>query len=267
MTSNDSRSATHAAGASAPSPNSVKVLQRAAGTAIFSHPAGYGRSSLGRLQSWVRRRVRHAVWLACIAMSLCGCSSVPPVQPQPYTVSGKASLRTAAGEQVFRFRWAQRDGLYDVWLWGALGLGRTHLQGGEDYLTLTASQQPVVAGPAAQIMQTHLGWSVPLAALGSWLNGEPAMALPTDAQLIDTSGRLIKLEQARWSVTFADHTPAANGWRPQRVAISGAGLMLELTIRVPQAVMSETSLTPKDSIRTIARSKIEASNPRLSGAG
>jgi outer membrane biogenesis lipoprotein LolB len=145
-----------------------------------------------------------------------------------------------------------------------LGLGRTHLQGGEDNLTLTASQQPVVSGPAAQIMQTHLGWSLPLAALGSWLNGQPAEALPTKAKDIDTSGRLMRLEQAQFSVTFADHTPVASGWRPQRVAISGQGLMLEVTIRIPQPVMSETSLTPKDSIRTIARSKIVATNPRLS---
>ena len=264
MTDNDSRSATHAAGASVPCPNSKKVPQLAGNSVFFSRPTRSEKSSLGPLKSRVSTGARTAAWLAAIVFAIGGCSTVPPAQPQSYALAGKASLRTAAGEQVFRFRWTQRDGVYDVWLWGALGLGRTHLQGSEDNLTLTASQQPVVSGPAAQIMQTHLGWSLPLAALGSWLNGQPAKALPTKAKDIDASGRLMRLEQAQFSVTFADHTPVASGWLPQRVAISCQGLMLEVTIRIPQAVMSETSLTPKDSIRTIARSKIVATNPRPS---
>ena len=168
MTGNDSRSATHAAGASVPCPSSLKMPQLAGNPAFFSRPSRSEKSSLGPLKSWVSTGARTAAWLAAIVFAIGGCSTVPPAQPQSYTLAGKASLRTAAGEQVFRFRWTQRDGVYDVWLWGALGLGRTHLQGGEDNLTLTASQQPVVSGPAAQIMQTHLGWSLPLAALGSW---------------------------------------------------------------------------------------------------
>ena len=85
--------------------------------------------------------------------------SAPPVQTLTYAVSGKVSINAPADRQVLRFRWQQADGFYDVWLWGALGVGRTHLQGTQEALKITAPQQPIITGPAAQIMQDRLGWA------------------------------------------------------------------------------------------------------------
>jgi len=167
-----------------------------------------------------------------------GCVSAPPVQTLTYAVSGKVSIDAPADRQVLQFRWQQADGYFDVWLWGALGVGRTHLQGTQEALTITAPQQPIITGPAAQIMLDRLGWVLPLDAMGAWLAGSPASSLSTSASTSDPAGRLQQIIQADWAVTFADYRQVDGQWRPKRIVIEGKGLTLDVSIRHPRAVMS-----------------------------
>ena len=92
--------------------------------------------------------------------------------------------RQSAG---FAVRWQQADGFYDVWLWGALGVRRTHLQGTQEALKMrhTAADNHRAA---AQIMQDRLGWALPL---GTMVPGWPAPAssLSMSASTSDSAGR------------------------------------------------------------------------------
>lgn len=186
-----------------------------------------------------------ALSVLCLGLLL-GCSAMPTVEPLSYIVSGKAVIRTAAADQNMRFRWQQQSGYFDIWLWGTLGAGRTHLQGTQKALTISLPKQPVKQGPAKQIMQEQLGWSLPLAALGAWLRGRVAPQLAVDAEDIDAQGRLLAAEQAGWSVTFSQHQPDGKGWRPRQISVSGRDLTLQLTLTVPRAVMlQKTSQSAK----------------------
>ena len=148
-------------------------------------------------------------------------------------VSPEAARRGPGGPKT-----CKTDGFYDVWLWGALGVGRTHLQGTQEALKITAPQQPIITVPAAQIMQDRLGWALPLDAMGAWLAGAPASSLSMSSSISDAAGRLQQITQADWTITFADHRQVDGQWRPERIVIKGKGLTLDVSIRHPRAVMT-----------------------------
>ena len=182
-----------------------------------------------------RQGVAVVLFFLCMAS---GCVSAPPTQTLTYAVSGKVRIDAPAGDEVLRFRWQQADGYFDVWFWGALGVGRTHLQGSEEALTIRSPQRPVITGPAAQIMQERLGWDLQLDAMGAWLAGSPAASLSISVRTSDAVGRLQQIIQADWTITFADHRQVGGQWRPERIRIKGKGLTLDVSIRYPRAVMS-----------------------------
>ncbi len=158
-------------------------------------------------------------------------------------LSGKASFRTAEASQAFRFRWQQNQGAYDIWLWGALGAGRTQIVGTAESLTITTAPNQTVTGRPSELMEQQLGWSVPLEALGAWLSGSSAQSLPVSARQVDDAGRLLGLTQGGWQVEFANHNRYENQWKPLRITITGADLELDLVISRPRPAMERPTRT------------------------
>lgn len=177
---------------------------------------------------------------------LMGCASLPtsdeatvlvPQSPANYVVSGKAKVSAADLAQSLRFRWQQQNGEYDIWLWGALGMGRTHLQGNEANFVITQGSQQL-SGGAAELMQAHFGWSVPVGALSAWLRGVAAPTMPVANTRMDALERLTAVQQRDWNVAFADHQLVNNVWLPGRVSIRGQQVDLEVVLLWPQPVMA-----------------------------
>ena len=140
-------------------------------------------------------------------------------------------------EQSLRFHWQQRNGEYDIWLWGALGMGRTHLQGNETNFIITEGSQQL-SGGATELMQAHFGWSVPVGALSAWLRGATAPNMLVANKRLDTLERLIAVQQRDWNVAFADHQLVNNVWLPGRVTIRGQKVDLEVVLLWPRRVIA-----------------------------
>ena len=192
--------------------------------------------------------VRFGAVIAVVAL-LIGCASLPePIRPvasmpqasEHYVVSGKARINAPDLTQSLRFRWQQQNGQYDIWLWGALGMGRTHLQGSEETFIISDGSQQI-AGSPGDLMRAHFGWSVPVEALGAWLRGAAASTMPVNLQQSDDRDRLIALQQGAWRVTFADHEALNNAWLPGRVTVVGKQLDLEVVLAWPKAVMTSNT--------------------------
>lgn len=181
-----------------------------------------------------------------LAAWLMSCVSLPtsdevaaraPQTPANYAVSGKAKVSARNLAQSLRFRWQQQSGEYDIWLWGALGMRRTHLQGNEANFIITEGSQQL-SGGATELMQAHFGWSVPVGALSAWLRGATALNMPVANKRMDTLERLIAVQQRDWSVAFADHQLVNNVWLPGRVTIRGQQVDLEVVLLWPKLVMA-----------------------------
>ena len=181
-----------------------------------------------------------------LAFWLTGCAFLPTSDeaavgalqsPANYVVSGKAKVSALDLAQSLRFRWQQQNGEYDIWLWGALGMGRTHLQGNEtNFIIIEGSQQ--LSGGATELMQAQFGWSVPVSALSAWLRGDAAPNMPVANKRVDALQRLIAMQQRDWNVAFADHQLVNNVWLPGRVTIRGQQVDLEVVLAWPKPVMA-----------------------------
>ena len=206
---------------------------------------------------------------------LIGCATLPepirPVAPMPqasenYVVSGKARIKAPDLTQSLRFRWQQQNGQYDIWLWGALGMSRTHLKGSEETFIISDGSQQISGSPG-DLMRAHFGWSVPVGALGAWLRGAAASTMPVNLQQSDDRDRLIALQQGAWRVTFANYKVINNGWLPGRVSVVGKQLDLEIVLTWPQAVMTSNIAQPLTEAKLFDTSTRELDNSALENCG
>lgn len=166
-----------------------------------------------------------------------GCVSQPPAMAASYAVSGKAVIRSPQGGQRLSFRWQQARGEYRISVWGALGVGRLQLSGTEQALLVSSGGRDAITGPAAQMMEQHLGWSVPLEAMGSWLLGEPANTLAQDLVVTDDRGRVTRLKQGNWEIEFSQYEWVNDQWRPKRMDITGGQISMRVVLSLPKPVM------------------------------
>ena len=178
-----------------------------------------------------------AIVMAFGLLGASGCISRPSVLIPAYAVSGKAVIRSPQGGQRLNFRWQQAQGEYRISVWGALGVGRVQLSGTEQALSVSGDIRGPVTGPAAQMMEQYLGWSVPLEAMNSWLRGQPANTLAQDLIATDDRGRVTSVKQAAWQIEFSQHELVDEQWRPKRLDITTAAVSVRVVLALPKPVM------------------------------
>ena len=166
-----------------------------------------------------------------------GCASQPPAMAASYAVTGKAVVRSPQGSQRMSFRWQQARGEYRISVWGALGVGRVQLSGTQQAISVFKGGGDAMSGPAAQMMDQYLGWSVPLEAMGSWLLGEPATTLGQDLVTTDDRGRVTGLRQGGWEIEFSQYEWVNDRWRPKRMDITGGQISMRVVLSSPKPVM------------------------------
>lgn len=161
-----------------------------------------------------------SLFFIVIFIVLVGCAGQPvdTALPPDWSTSGKLSVRNAQQAQSARFRWQEwRSGSqtqYRVEVWGPLGQGRTVFAGSADELKVTRGERLIESGPALDIMLRHLGFQLPLAVLGGWLDGDPGPSAVV--QTLDASGRVAQFDYANWQVGFSRYSAEIDG-KPRRI--------------------------------------------------
>ena len=174
---------------------------------------------------WVLNRAeslrRLALLGAVVVLSACVSQPTHLVDNYDFFAQGKLGIKAPQQQFSGNFSWRQTGVEVELQLWGPLGQGRTVLQGNPDHLVLRRGEEVVAQGVPEQVMEQHLGWSLPLSVVGAWLTGEPYTGFPvaqtclaTFCQLgweIATSGavaegspipRRIKAEREGYRVTL-----------------------------------------------------------------
>lgn len=168
---------------------------------------------------------------ACAVVS--GCTSLPPAAPlgpAQFTVQGRMGVSTGAETFSSSFHWVQAHDRFQIELWGPLGQGRTRMVGSEQDVTVYAPDGEVYLEPdSATAMRRWLGFSVPIDALRSWIQGRQAPGYPADEAIRDEEGDLRNLRQLGWVLVFSDYGLAEPTHRvPGRIRASQAGVKVTL---------------------------------------
>ncbi|MHB0852189.1 lipoprotein insertase outer membrane protein LolB [Stutzerimonas nitrititolerans] len=187
----------------------------------------------------------------CLMLLLAGCAGLGPREsvegsgnPQDWAmhkervseidgwqISGKIGIRAPQESGSGTLFWLQRQEYFDIRLSGPLGRGATRLTGRPDAVALeVAGQGRFEADSPEALVQSQLGWQLPVSNLLWWVRGLPAPDSRSRLSLDDQS-RLAMLQQDGWDVEYLGYSEENGFALPERIKLSGRDLQITLVIK------------------------------------
>ena len=179
-----------------------------------------------------------------LAFVIAGCAQVPLkdesaayeqqrtrlLELDHWSLNGRFAIRYHDEGGSGIIRWIRKGDDYDLRLYDALGRmqlrlwresGRVSMQSREGELQDSES--------AEQLMQSQLGWSLPITALDHWVRGLEDPDLPLEAHQVD--GLYVQsLSQAQWQIAYSRHELVDGLWVPGMIRIEGRDISLKLIV-------------------------------------
>lgn len=189
--------------------------------------------------------------LPALALLLAGCAGLAPQESvegpgnaedwkvhkahvseiDGWQISGKIGIRAPQDSGSGTLFWLQRQDYFDIRLSGPLGSGATRLTGRPDAVALeVAGQGRFEARSPEALVESQLGWQLPVSNLLWWVRGLPAPDSRSRVAL-DASGRLASLQQDGWDVQYLGYSEEDGYTLPSRIKLAGRDLQITLVIK------------------------------------
>ncbi|MDX1605371.1 MAG: lipoprotein insertase outer membrane protein LolB [Candidatus Competibacterales bacterium] len=185
--------------------------------------------------------MRRRALLAVVGALAAGCATVPPVPdsgtaeldreplPEHWTLDGRLALSDAARSWQASLHWEQRGAHYRIDLVGPLGQGRLAIRGGPDGVSLETERETLHAEDPDELLARATGLRLPVRGLRYWVLGRPAPAAPA-RPVTDDQGRLRRLQQSGWYLTYPNYITVEGRPMPQRIRAEREALDLRVLI-------------------------------------
>jgi len=175
-----------------------------------------------------------------IVVALGACSSLPrgregqvltPAQLESFQLAGRINLRVEKEAFPGRIRWSHSPSREELWFYSPVGAAVARLKQDENgALLVNAQGQEYRAQNVQSLAAEVLGWDLPLKGLPYWVRGLPwPGAEPADLQR-DAQGRITRLEQAGWQVSYLAWSAAGSDALPAKLDLAGERLRLRLVV-------------------------------------
>lgn len=173
------------------------------------------------------------VLAAAAALLFAGCAplsgSIAP--SSPFDLLGRVLAGADGRAFSAGFRWRHEMQSNEIWLMSPTGTTLAYISSDAAGATLiTADQQEYRAFSAEGLTRQALGWALPLAQLQYWVRGEMVPDVAAEAVERDVRGRLVRLDQAGWSLRFAYPEVPAQSALPRRLDLEQAGQRIRMVI-------------------------------------
>lgn len=184
-----------------------------------------------------------------MAAALALCSCIGPVKPpatipvdwsarqvqlseiERWGLRGRAGVRIGEEGLQIRMHWQQHGAQdYTLRFYGPLGRGGVLIGDARGIELQTGSGETYRGSDAEQLMQEHLGWSVPLAGLSFWMRGLPYPHRPFELLHLDKRERLSRLHQDGWQVSIGEYTVQDGHELPARLQAENGALRVRLAV-------------------------------------
>ncbi|OGT63885.1 MAG: outer membrane lipoprotein LolB [Gammaproteobacteria bacterium RIFCSPHIGHO2_12_FULL_45_9] len=169
---------------------------------------------------------RWGVVISGLLLGLGGCSAtLPPLSsdaPKEWTtrmvelsaimqwdIRGSLSIAHGGENSIASYRWREINlSQYQIDLYGALNLYHTIIAGTPKGVTLWQSNRVHQdASTPEELVQSVLGWPLPVSNLMYWVRGLPAPDDTATGAIFGPSGRLEGLDQDGWHIEWLRYTP------------------------------------------------------------
>lgn len=148
-----------------------------------------------------------------------------------WQISGKIGIQAPQDSGSGTLFWLQRQDYFDIRLSGPLGRGATRLTGRPEAVALeVAGQGRFEAESPEALVESQLGWQLPVSNLLWWVRGVPAPDSRSRVQL-NADGRLARLQQDGWDVEYLSYIDEDGFSLPSRIKLAGRDLKITLVVK------------------------------------
>jgi len=188
----------------------------------------------------------HHLFITFALLLLAGCSSLPDYVPketdwqqreaklaefQQWQLEGRIAIRTDDDSWSGSLKWQQLGQFYDIHFSGPFGQGAINLTGDQQRVVLSSKDGDIIGHQGAeQLMYQQLGWRLPLSQLQYWVIGRPSPASAESVIELDEFGRIERLQQSDWKVSYRRYRQHLQLELPAKVFIENHKLSVRLVI-------------------------------------
>jgi outer membrane lipoprotein LolB len=175
-----------------------------------------------------------AVAFAALAL-LTGCATSPPAArtgaeaPAAFTLDGRIAVKYDSQHSTGNFHWLHDAASDDITMLAPLGVTVAHIRRDANGALLEASGKHYAARDAAELMQTALGWSLPLEGLPYWVMALPSPSSPASMER-NEFGQISLLRQAGWDIRYTAYAANTANSLPLRLTLQRENLEIRLLI-------------------------------------
>jgi len=174
-----------------------------------------------------------------LTLLLAGCAALPSAKPQAprdaaelesWAFNGRVSLTRGETGWHARLVWREHSGEYELRVAGPLGQGAFELSGDDAGVMLVdADQRTFTARDSDALLRHVTGWALPVSGMHYWVRG---LAVPgVKAQLErDESGRVSRLDQSGWVISYDRYQSLAGLSLPGRLRMERDDIAVRLVI-------------------------------------
>lgn len=187
-------------------------------------------------------------WLVlAVLMALAGCATTPEILPSSppeayqqhlasladisrFHVQGRIGVQAEGHGFSGSTQWQHDDRNDQIALFSPLGAQVATISTTADgVLLVTENGKHYRAADVETLTQQNLGWSLPMQGLPDWVLGRPTATQVQQSQW-DTDGRLTRLVQDGWDITYAQYAEVEGHSLPNRITLRSPKLNLKLVI-------------------------------------
>ncbi|MCZ6893608.1 MAG: lipoprotein insertase outer membrane protein LolB [Gammaproteobacteria bacterium] len=128
--------------------------------------------------------------------------------------------------------WRQSGRDFDLRVMTPLNGGTFRLNGGARKVELITPKGESFSGVRPEdLMEDHLGWSIPLDGTRYWIRGIPDPTAASSQEIIDEQGRWTDFEQDRWRVSILDYVAVDGIDLPRRLYLTRDDFKIRIVVK------------------------------------
>jgi outer membrane lipoprotein LolB len=171
-----------------------------------------------------------------VAAALSGCAALEPARPvlpraPAFDLVGRMAVSHDERSFSSGVRWQHAAGHDEIWLLTPLGQALAHIVDGAEGAVFTGSdRRQHRARDVEALTRRTLGWELPVARLAWWVRGGIAADGVIAEEARDPQGRLIRLQQDGWDITYVYRSQDSADSLPQRLDLKSEAQSIRLVI-------------------------------------